>query len=98
MADFIRVKEGITGSIAHEIMEYDGSIDIYISDQIARIDGFNPHLMKELCSFAVAGTHKLLSDDLEVRMRARMVCAGILVYRMLESQFEADELDSLLGD
>jgi len=26
------------------------------------------------------------------------VCAGILVYRMLESQFEADELDSLLGD
>lgn len=98
MIDFIRVKEGITGSIAHEIGEYEDP-GVYIAEQFARIDGFNPYLMEELCLYAVKCTRKLaVSDELGGKMRAHILCAGILTYRMLESQFGADELGSLLGD
>ena len=99
MADFIRVKEGISGSVAHEVLASD-SVDTYVSDQISRIDRVNPHLMKELCSFAIVTAEKLDSTDprFQEKLRARMVSAGIIVYRMLESQVEADELDSLMGE
>ena len=99
MADLIKVKEGISGSVAHEVMA-SGSVDAYISDQISRIDLVNPHLMKELCSFAMVATESLDPEDprLPKKLRARMVIAGIMVYRMLESQIEADELGSLMGD
>ena len=92
---FITVKEGISGSVAHEVMA-SGSVDAYISDQISRIDEDNPHLMKELCSFAMVTAEKFDPSDprLQEKLKARMVSAGIIVYRMLESQVEADELDS----
>lgn len=98
MPDFIKVKEGISGSISHEV-EIAESVDVYISEQITRIDAINPHLMKELCSFALITSDKLQPTDPQFRekLRAHMVSAGIIIYRMLESQFEADELDDLMG-
>jgi len=99
MIDFIKVKEGISGSVAHEVGTSD-TVDNYISEQIVRIDQFNPHLMKELCSFAMVCAGKLDPVDPKFveKFSYRMVSAGIIVYRMLESQFEADELNSLMGD
>ena len=99
MSDFIKVKEGISGSVAHEVGAA-APVDAYISEQIARIDTVNPHLMKEVCSFALITSDKLQATDprFKEKLRAHMVSAGIIVYRMLESQVEADELDDLLGE
>lgn len=93
MAEFITVKSGISASVAHEVSGAE-SVDAYISDQIDRIDDENPHLMKELCSFALLVSQKLdLADPkLTERLRAHLVSAGIIVYRMLESQSEADSM------
>jgi len=96
MSDFIKVKEGVTHSVAHEINSHP-SIDDYIADQIIRIDHDNPSLMEEICCFAMETAMKVSPADRDM-VRVRMVSAGILVYRMLESQHEASELEKLLGD
>ena len=99
MSDFIKVKEGISGSIAHEVTNYP-SVDSYIADQIARIDACNPYLMKELCSLAIMSSNKIQPTDpkFKEKLRSHIVSAGIVVYRMLESQLDADELDNLMGE
>jgi len=91
---FIQVKEGVSGNIVHAVRSKT-SVDAYISEQIDRIDVDNHYLMQELCSFAVAATDRLDLNGAAVleRVRAQIVCAGIIVYRMLESQAEADELE-----
>jgi len=99
MPDFITVQPDISTSISHEIRGC-GSIDEYLERQIARIDDTNRHLMQELCSFAVLASEKLDPADpaFKEKLRANIVAAGVAVYRMLESQHEANELNELWGE
>lgn len=98
MADFIEVQPGVSASVSHEIKQCD-SIDEYLEYQIERIDNANRHLMQELCSFALLASERLDPNDpaIKEKLRANIVAAGIAVYRMLESQQEADELKDLMG-
>jgi len=97
MTDFIKVKCGISGSVAHEL-EVAG-MDTYISDQITRIGKENPHLMRELCALTLEVADRLKPTDINynMKLKASLMTAGIVVYRMLESQFDANKLNDLLG-
>jgi len=76
------VQTGIGGSLEHEI----GSDEVaYIKSQLARLDEENPsiaYFIRTLCKRIKKGS-----------ARRNVAMSGIVVYRMLESQAEANRME-----
>ena len=79
MEDLPRVTEGVAASVQGEILAADG--EGYFSDLMERLEERNPHLAVVLSGFA-----------LQHENQAAVAAAGLLVYRLLESQAEADRM------
>ena len=70
-----------------------GRSSLYIAEQLALLQERNGVVASELCGYALH-LGELLGDNELVRkyFATHVVGGGVIVYRMLESQFEADEL------
>ena len=79
MEELPRVTEGVAASVQGEILAADG--DGYFHKLMERLEERNPHLAGVLSGFA-----------LQHENQAAVAAAGLLVYRLLESQAEADRM------
>lgn len=73
------VKEEVGFAIQAELLQ--GTNNEYVIEQIKRIQRENPCIINFISSFSVKGKDPIAS-----------AYCGILVYRLLESQAEADEM------
>lgn len=84
-----KVKNEIYASLYEEVKELipKGGDEQYVKVQLKRIKRNNPAIAKWIIQYA-----KKYSNNLEI------LYGAIITYRLLESQAEADDMNSLFGD
>lgn len=82
------VNPDIGDSLQHELPDNDAK---YVYDQIERISKLNPCIAQFISTYAL----EMETDDNPQIVLGVALC-GIMVYRLLESQAEADEMNNTL--
>jgi len=88
MSDFIKVDGSVSNNIIQAI-DAVGSPMAYVIEHYKRVRAHDRFMYE----FLVTVSDKLSHDHEDAKaVRGKLLTVGILIYRLLESQYEADEL------